>query len=308
VQAAAEQRPLVLVGIGVVLFGIGPVLFASTDALGQVFAWWRLLFGIVVLGTATIVHVKVTGRVPSRRGWTWAARCGVMFVTNQLCFLAAIHRTSVADVTLMQVLQPLVVAGLAVRMFGERPGAQFRAWSLVAVGGAVVVAALGSTGHEGDPLGMTYAVSSVLFFAMYFVWSKQAREEIDTVPFLFGVSLTSFVVVSVSFLVTGGTPFDISGHDVALAVVIAVGPGAIGHFVSTWPLRWVPANVPPLLQLAVPFIASGMAWVFLDQEIRLGHVLGGAITVVGVAGAIRSPAGRAMVAREEIMLATEAAE
>lgn len=135
VQAAAEQRPLVVIGIGVVLFSIGPVLFASADASGQVIAFWRLVFGVVALGLATI-----------------------------------------------------------------------------------------------------------------------------------------------------------------------------GHFVSTWPLRWVPANVPPLLQLAIPFLASALAWLVLHQRIEAGHVLGGTITMVGVAGALRSPAGRRLVAREEVILATQSAE
>lgn len=308
VQAAAERRPLVLICVGVALFSVGPVLFASADSSGQVIAFWRLLFGVGILGIATAVHVKVTGRRPSRTGWLWSARCGVVFVSNQLFFIAAIHATSVADVTLMQVLQPLLVAALAVPMFGERPGAQFRVWSLVAVGGAAVVAVFGSTGHEGNPTGMACAVASIVLFALYFVWSKQARDQIDVVPFLFGVSATGLVIVSLSFLVTGGSPGEVSSHDLVLALVIAAGPGAIGHFVSTWPLRWVPANVPPLLQLAIPFLASALAWLVLHQAIRLGHVVGGAITMVGVAGAIRSPAGRRMVAREDVLLATQAAD
>jgi drug/metabolite transporter (DMT)-like permease len=308
VQAAAERRPLVLISIGVVLFSIGPVLFASAESSPQVIAFWRLVFGVTILGTATLIHVRVTGRRPSRAGWVWAGRCGVMFVANQLFFLTAVQATSVADVTLMQVLQPLLVAALAVKMFGERPGTQFRVWSLVAVAGAAVVAIFGSTGHEGDPTGMACAVASIVLFAFYFVWSKQARDQIDVVPFLFGVSATGLVVVSCSVLVTGGSPAEVSSHDIVLAIVIAAGPGAIGHFVSTWPLRWVPANVPPLLQLAIPFLASALAWVVLHQQIRLGHVVGGAITIVGVAGAIRSPAGRRMVAREDALLATQAAD
>src|SRR5207253_2856436 len=83
-------------------------------------------------------------------------------------------------------------------------------------------------------------------------------------------------------------------------LVIAAGPGAIGHFVSTWPLRWVPANVPPLLQLAIPFFASALAWLILHQSIRPGHVIGGSITMLGVAGALRSPAGRRLVAGDAV--------
>ena len=308
VQAAAERRPLVLICIGILLFSLGPVLFQSADASGQVIAFWRLLFGVALLGTATLVQRIVTGRRTSRAGWTWAARCGVLFVANQLFFLAALHATSVADVTLMQVLQPILVAVLAAPLFGERPGARFRLWSLVAVAGAGVVALGGSAGPEGDPVGVACAVASIVLFALYFVASKQARDEIDTIPFLFGVCVTGFVVVSLSFLVTGGAPTEVTSDDVLLALVIAALPGAIGHFVSTWPLRWVPANVPPLLQLAIPFLASALAWATLGESIELGHVVGGAITIVGVAGAIRSPAGRRLVAREDAVLTTQAAD
>lgn len=308
IQAAAERRPLVLICIGIVLFSIGPVMFQSADASGQVIAFWRLCFGVVILGTASLVYIRITGRVPTRAGWLWSIRCGVMFVANQLFFLAALHATSVVDVTLMQVLQPVLVAVLAVRMFGERPGAQFRVWSAVAVAGAAVVALFGSSGPEGDPTGMACAIASIVLFALYFVWSKQAREEIDTWPFLFGVSATSLVIVSFTFLFTGDSPRNVTSDDIYLALAIAALPGAIGHFVSTWPLRWVPANVPPLLQLAIPFMASALAWLILDEQIELGHVVGGAITIIGVAGAIRSPAGRRLVAREEVVLATQGAD
>jgi len=307
-SAAGERRPLVLICIGIVLFSIGPVMFQSADSSGQVIAFWRLLFGVGILGTISLIHIGVTGRRPSLVGWLWSIRCGVMFVANQLFFLAALHATSVVDVTLMQVLQPVLVAVLAVPMFGERPGAQFRVWSAVAVAGAAAVALFGSAGPEGDPVGMACAVASIVLFAIYFVWSKQAREHIDTWPFLFGVSATGLVVVAASFLVTGGGPGEVTRHDIWLALAIAALPGAIGHFVSTWPLRWVPANVPPLLQLAIPFLASALAWLLLGEVIELGHVLGGAITIVGVVGAIRSPAGRRLVAREEAVLTTQAAD
>jgi drug/metabolite transporter (DMT)-like permease len=308
IRAAAERRPLVLICIGIVLFSIGPVMFQGAESSGQVIAFWRLVFGVLVMGVITATHIKVTGRRPTRDGWWWSIKCGVMFVANQLFFLAALNATSVVDVTLMQVLQPVLVAALAVPLFGERPGTQFRLWSLVAVGGAAVVALFGSAGPEGDPTGMACAVASIVLFALYFVWSKQARSHIDTWPFLWGVAATGLLVVSVTFLFTGDSPLNVTTDDIWLALAIACLPGAIGHFVSTWPLPWVPANVPPLLQLAIPFLASALAFVILGEDIEIGHVIGGAITVIGVAGAIRSPAGRRLVAREEAVLTTQAAD
>ena len=49
----------------------------------------------------------------------------------------------------------------------------------------------------------------------------------------------------------------ISGDDLLIATYIAIVPGAVGHFVTTWPLQRVPANVPPVMQLAMPFLAGG---------------------------------------------------
>lgn len=304
VRRLAERRPLALVVAGVLVFSVGPLLVRVTKVSGPVVSFWRLWFGVVILGVATAVQLRSTRRLPSRAGWTWAAKAGLAFAVHQLFFMTAIKATSVVDVTLMQVLQPVVVAVLAVPLFGERPGARFRLWSLVALAGAAVVALAGSSGPTGDLGGMVLAMLNVVLYAVYFVWAKQARDEIDVVPFLFGVVVTAGVAVSAWCVLTGEAVTSVRRVDLLAAFAIAALPGAVGHFLSTWPLRWVAANVPPLLQLAIPFLSGAMAWLLLDERITLAHVLGGALTMAGVAGAILSPAGRRLVAKEDATLAT----
>lgn len=303
IQRAAERDPLALVAVGVFLYAVGPVLVASADVSGPILSFWRLWFGVGLLALVFAVYVGATGRRPSRRGWSWAAASGVAFAVHQLFFMSAVRMTSVVDVTLMQVLQPLFVAVLAVRIFDERPGVRFRTWSAVAIVGAAVVALGGSSGPEGDPTGAAFAALNVVFFAVYFVWSKQARAHIDVVPFLFGATVVAAVVVSLFVALTGEAPSSAGRGDLLTALAIAAGPGALGHFVSTWPLRWVAANVPPLLQLAIPFVAGFLAWALLDEGVTFAHLVGGLLTIVGAAGAIRSPAGRRMVASAEATMA-----
>lgn len=293
---AGERRPVALIWVGVLLFSLGPVLVGASSASGSVLSFWRLWIGVVVMGVATVVHVRVTGRRTDRLGWSWAARAGVVFGLHQLAFMSAIKATSVVDVTLMQVLSPMFVAVLAIPLFGERPGATFRLWSVVAVVGAGIVVLAGASGPEGAPLGMLLAVVNVAFFAVYFVWSKQGRGHIDVVPFLFGVVLAAGVTVSAYVVVAGESPGSATRKDLLLAAIIAVVPGALGHFVSTWPLRWVAANIPPVVQLTTPFLAGGLAWLLLDERITSLHLLGGLVTVAGVAGAILSPSGRRLAA------------
>jgi drug/metabolite transporter (DMT)-like permease len=104
------------------------------------------------------------------------------------------------------------------------------------------------------------------------------------------------VVVSAFVVLTGEAPFSAPAVDVLRAFGVALLPGCVGHFLSTWPLRWVPANLPPLVQLSIPFVAGFLAFAFLGEPITAVHLLGGAITVAGVAGAVRSMAPSAEAA------------
>ena len=54
----------------------------------------------------------------------------------------------------------------------------------------------GTTGPQGDPAGMALAVTNVVFYAVYFVASKQAMVHIDALPFLFGVAVVAGLTVS----------------------------------------------------------------------------------------------------------------
>ncbi len=288
----ARREPIALVWLGVALYSIGPVMVAASTVSGPVLSFYRLWIGVAAFGVLALVHVRVTGRRPDRHGWSWALKAGCAFGIHQLLFMSAIKLTSVVDVTLVGTLAPLVVGVLAVPMFGERTGTAFRLWSLVAIAGAVIVVLTGSSGPEGDPLGMLLATLNVFAFALFFLFSKQGRAHIDVLPFLFGVMLVAAVTVSAFVLAFDEPLGSIDGRSLALAAGIALFPGLLGHFVMTWPLRYVPANVPPVIRLATPLLAGFFAWVFLSQPIGWSHVAGGVITIVGVAGTVLSPAGR----------------
>jgi drug/metabolite transporter (DMT)-like permease len=292
VVAALDDRPLLMVWIGVVLFSVGPVMVAGSTTSGGVLSFWRLWIGAVLLGALTAWRRRTSGIRVSLRGWGWAAAAGLAFGIHQLFFMIAVKATSVVDVALMQLLQPVLVGVLAFLAFGERFGVAFRLWSLVAVAGGAIVILAGTTGPEGNPLGMVLAVANIVFYALYFVWSKQAMTHMGALPFLLGVAVFAGLAASVFVAVTGAPVFSIGTRDLLIAAGIAVIPGSLGHFVTTHSLARVPANVPPVLQLAIPFLSGGLAWLLLGQGFSLMHVVGGLVTLVGVVGALVSPAGR----------------
>lgn len=287
-SGAAARRPLLLIGLGVLMYSTGPVFVAASDVSGPVFSFWRLWIGVPALGLLTALHVRAGGRWPDRRAWRWAGWAGLAFGVHQPLMFTAIKATSVVDVSLMNTLAPLVVAVAAVPLFGERPGLRFRAWTLLAVAGAVVVVLGASAGPEGDPAGMAMAGGNVLAFAAFFLLSKLGRDHIDVLPFLFGVIVVAALAVS-AFAVIAGEPVGAIGRrDLVLAAANGLGPGILGHFVMTWPLRWVAANVPPVMKLGQPVLSGLLALWLLSQPITGLHAVGGLLTLAGVAGAVLS--------------------
>lgn len=296
-RVLGRRHPLLPVTLGVFLYSTGPVFVQASSVSGPVFSLWRLWFGVAMLGVATAVHARVTGGWPRRSAWRWSLRAGLAFGAHQLMLFSAIKATSVADVTLVNTLSPVVTGLLAVPMFGERPGRGFRGGALLAMAGTSVVVAGGAVGPEGDPLGMALALGNVVAFAGFFLLSKRSRDHLAVLPFLWGVMTVAAVFVSLWTFATDAAVLSVTSTDLLYAAVVAAGPGLVGHFVMTWPLRWVPANIPPVMRLAIPALAALWAWWFLGEPVTWLHLAGGMVTIVGVAAALLSPAGRRLMGR-----------
>lgn len=292
----AARFPFHLIALGVLLYGTGPVLARSSETSGVLLSFWRLWFGVCVLAVGVGIH-KLSGReIGSKRALRWAMVAGAAFSLNQVFFFSAIKRTSVVDASLMSTLSPVFVAFIAIPLFNERPAKTFRAWSVVAMAGAAFVVLGSSSGADGDALGMLMAIGSTLFFALFFLISKLVRDEIAVVGFLAVVMSTAAVFVSGYAMILGLDPASVGSSDLWTALAMAVIPGTLGHVVMTWPLAHVPANVPPLMRLAGPVVSGTLAWIFLGEGITWVHLVGGAIIVTGLAGALRSKAGQDLVA------------
>lgn len=292
----ARRFPFHLVALGVLFYGLGPVLARSSETTGVLISFWRLWFGFGVFCLGLTVHLLSGRELGSKRGLTLAFRAGLLFSFNQVFFFTAIKRTSVVDASLLGTLSPIIIALFAIPLFGERPAPQFRLWSLLSIGGAAFVVLGSSSGPQGDLVGMIMAMAATVAFAGFFLISKVAREEVPVVVFLTIVMGTAAVMVSVFIFVLGLDPGGVGSTDLWRALGMAVIPGALGHIAMTWPLAYVPANVPPLMRLAGPFVSGMLAWVFLGEGITWVHVVGGAVIIAGLAGALLSKAGQDLVA------------
>src|SRR5688572_24278351 len=98
-QGLAERNPVAVLMTGVVLFSIGPVVLRTSFAPAPVLSFWRLWFGVLLLGSFLLIRRRFARLRTSRHLWRLALRCGVVFGLQQVCFIAALQRTSVAHVS-----------------------------------------------------------------------------------------------------------------------------------------------------------------------------------------------------------------
>ena len=197
-----SRRPLILIGTSVVAFSTAPVFVQASSTTGPVFAFWRSWIGIVL----TFAVIALFGRfdlvLPRGREWRIPAWAGLFNAASTTMFMTAVKSTSVADISLLTMLNPVFIALWAIPLFGERPGMRFRLWTLVAILGSSVVILGGSTGPDGNPLGIALGALSVLSWSLQFVTMKLARGTMHTIPLTMGMLVVSALLVSVFCLAT----------------------------------------------------------------------------------------------------------
>lgn len=290
-----DRRPLYAATASIVGYSIGPVLVQVSGAAAPVFAFWRGWLTILAIVAGSAALRRFSFRWPKGREWWPPVVAGCLNGASTMAFIQAVKLTSVAGTSLILLLNPVLIALWAIPLFGERPGIRFRLWTLVAVIGASVVVLGGSSGPSGDPVGVALAILSVLLLSTQFVVTKVGRRTLDTVPLHVATVFSGAVFVTMFGLVTGHEFGEITRTDFLCVLGVVALPSTTSALLLTWSLRWLPANIPPLIHLPIPFFAGAIAWVFLGEMMTLSHLLGGGVTVVGVAAALLSRSGRRLL-------------
>ena len=297
VAPAVERRPVA--GAMAVLFavtvwgGVAVVAKLVDEIDGVVLGFHRLWIATAV--TVAIFMLRggrLSWRLLRLSGWG-----GLAFAADIILFFSALKHTTVANATVIGALQPALVLLVAGRMFGERINAAIITWSLIAIGGVVVV----MYGSSGTPVwslkGDLLALGALLAWTGYFIASKQVRRELNPFEYLTGMVTVATLLVTPLALLSGSRLDPGSPGDWAWIVLLAVGSGGFGHLLINWAHDHVDLSVMSLLTLAVPIVAVISAALFLDEEIVLTQVLGMAVVVVALGVVVRNTTAPATSSR-----------
>jgi len=262
-------------------WSFGGVLGKSTHASGVVLSFWRMWIAASVL----LVIVAVTKRWPSVADFRRAGVAGVLFGLNICVFFIALETVSIATALIIAALAPVVALPVSIMLFGERMTAVkviCAAASVIGVVVAVLAAPSGVSGTTSSKIGYLWALLALVLWVGYLLVSKGVRANVETVRFMFVVSLIGAITVSALVIIGGKHLGEIHGAGWAWVTLLAIGPGIAGHGMVAWAQPRVDASVTSVLIQAEPVGASAAAWVILGQRVSLAQ----ALAMAGVVAAL----------------------
>ena len=288
---AARDRgqALAVLVAGAAIIGLAPILVRLADAGPAAVGFWRVAFAMPLLGLMALRADRGVGS-PNR----FALLAGLAFACDLGFWHYSIHFTSVANATVLTNLTPVVVTAAAWIFLKQRPAKLFVAAVALAVAGAWLMA-VGRGAHapgSNPPLGDALALTTALWYALYFLAISAARRSVGATRVMFWSSVASAPLLLVAAVALGERIFPATAGGwaavIGLGVMHVAGQGSIA-----WALGRLPAATASVVVLIQPVVAALLGWLLFAEALGPLQALGGAIALFGVVlsqAASRKPA------------------
>lgn len=277
---AARDRgqALAVLVAGAAIIGLAPILVRLADAGPAAVGFWRVAFAMPLLGLMALRTDGGVGR-PNR----FALLAGLAFACDLGFWHYSIHFTSVANATVLTNLTPVVVTAAAWIFLKQRPAKLFVAAVALAVAGAWLMA-IGRGAHapgSNPPLGDALALTTALWYALYFLAISAARRSVGATRVMFWSSVASAPLLLVAAVALGERIFPATAGGwaavIGLGVMHVAGQGSIA-----WALGRLPAATASVVVLIQPVVAALLGWLLFSEALGPLQALGGAIALFGV--------------------------
>ncbi len=271
--------------IGAVGFmAFGPSIVKKVEMEEMAFVFWRL-------GIAAAFYAVVLILAGNRLRWIDLKRSavgGVIFAVNLVFFILSMRRTSAVNAVVIASLQPILLLAVGHRLFGERPHRSVYVGASVAFVGVVVAMAGSGASGVATWSGDLMAFVTMVLFAAYYVASKQARAEMDSITYQLSLTVVATVVLlPIALVVEGGVALPSDG-DWWMVAAMAVIPGT-GHLLTNFAHGHVTLTQMSLISLLFTAVAPLYAWWLIGERIVGQQGVGMAVVLIALSFVVTRP-------------------
>ena len=268
------------VGVAVMAWGASGAVIKAIDMDGLAVGFWRFLIYVVVLAG----WMRYRGVTLDLRVLAASAAGGVSLGLDVVLFFSAVKLTNVVNATTIGAMQPVIVAIVAARFFGERIRPRHVIAALVAIVAVIVVVIESSGTPEWSPRGDVFALGAVFAWSGYFIFSKRSKGVLTSQQYTAGTGFWTASICLVAGLAFGQDMSPPSGDDWWLLLGLTIGAGILGHSIMNWSLVRIPLWLGSVLTLLIPVVGAVVAWIFLGEALSWVQI----VAILVVVGALAS--------------------
>lgn len=279
--------PYVLMALAVFCVSLGSILVRMAQAPPLAVSFQRVyLASLVMLPFAVRETARSWPRIGSRRQLLLAV-AGVALALHFATWIASLSYTTVAASVLIVNTAPLFSLVLSRLFLGETPGPVVLRAGLLALLGAVLIAAGDWTGGAGSLIGIGLALAGAVTLAVYHVTGRGLREALPLRAYILVVWASAAVTLALMARAGQVPLFAYPPRTLLAFLLLALIPTLAGHGLVNRVLRDLPAPTVGLFMLGEPVGASLMAWALFGEVPSALTLTGGALVLVALAWIVR---------------------
>jgi drug/metabolite transporter (DMT)-like permease len=293
------MRPYIALGVGAACIAFAPIFTKLAAAPPSVIALYRV-------GTAAAVLAPLFWR-RYRDGlgqvrWPLAAVAllgGALFAADLALWNTALKMTSAANATLIANTTPIWVGLAAYFWLGERINGRFLVGLVAAMIGAAFV--MGDDFMRAVTLGQgdALALGAAFFYSAYILVTKQARNRLDTLFYIWLADMGATLTLGVLTLLAGWPVAGFTAGTYAAMIGLGLLSQTLGVTVIAWATGHLPASFVSVGLLAQPVMVAVLAFYLLGEGLTPLQVAGGLTVLAGIYLAATGQGRRARSAAEE---------
>ena len=236
------------------------------------------------------------GRFKELARFSWKEWASVVFIAlggsalATILFTQSFHYVNPSVSILLQKVQPFIAIALAALLLKEKMSKQFWLWALVGIFGAYLITfpelKVSGLQFAGGTLGILAALGAAFFWAGStvlgrFVLKKASFQLMTGLRFLGALFFLFLIALYYGRLDEVGQAGPIDWWFVAIIALIA---GLISLFIYYRGLKYTKASIATIAELAFPFSAVAINWIFLDAPLSFGQIAGGIVLLAALVG------------------------